>query len=105
MMTALNAPGYLIAELTITDAKIFYEEYMALVVPVLKKFGARFLIATNEPQVIEGGRDVKRVIFVEFESLAVAREFYYSKDYQDIIESRLRSSSAHLYLLEGLPRP
>ena len=94
--------GYIYAELEVTNADVFYGEYMPRVRPVLEKYDARFLIATNDPLVLEGGRDVKRVIFLEFESPARAREFYHSKDYQDVIGYRFESSKAHLYMLDGV---
>ncbi|MES2868523.1 MAG: DUF1330 domain-containing protein [Pseudomonadota bacterium] len=98
----MEKKGYLYAELTITDPDVFYNEYMSSVRPVLEKFGATFLVGTNTPQVIEGNRIIPRVILVEFPTVEVARDFYYSPDYQDIIDYRFRSSSAHLYILDGL---
>jgi len=95
--------GFLFAELDITDPKIFYEEYMTLVAPVLEKFGARFLVSTNDPEVIEGGRNVRRVILLEFDTPQIARDFYHSSDYQDVIGYRLKSASTHLYIFDGLP--
>ena len=70
--------------------------------PVLDQYGAKFLIATNDPEVLEGGRVVKRVVFIEFESLARAQEFYHSKDYQDVIGYRFRSAQSHLYMMGGV---
>ncbi|EZP26619.1 DUF1330 domain-containing protein [Pseudomonas sp. RIT288] len=99
----MNKKGYLLAELTITDPSVFYEDYMTKVKPILKKFEAKFLVATDSPEVIEGERVVPRVIFLEFSSVEKAREFYYSPEYEDIIDFRFKSSSAHLYILDGLP--
>lgn len=98
----MQKKGYLFAELTINDPGTFYGEYMSKVGPVLERFNAVFLVGTNTPQVIEGERIVPRIIIIEFPSLDSAREFYFSDDYQDIIDYRSRSSSAHLYILEGL---
>lgn len=98
----MKRKGYLFAELTVIDPSVFYEEYMARVKPILEKFEAKFLVATDSPEVIEGERVVPRVIFLEFTSVEKAREFYYSPEYEDIIDFRFRSSSAHLYILNGL---
>jgi uncharacterized protein (DUF1330 family) len=94
--------GYIYAELDVTDPKMFYDEYMPRVRPVLDKWKAKFLIATDTPRVIEGDRVVKRVVFIEFDSPATAHEFYYSKDYQDVIGWRFDSAKAHLYMMDGL---
>lgn len=97
-----TAKGYIFAELDITDHSYFFDEYMTRVKAPLEKFGARFLVAENDPQVLEGGRTVKRIVFIEFESPEVAQAFYHSKDYQDVIGYRFRSAATHLYLLKGI---
>lgn len=97
--------GYIFAELDITDTKHFYDEYMPRVRPVLDKYQARFLIASDTPKVLEGDRVVKRIVFIEFESPARANEFYYSKDYQDVIGYRFDSAKTDLYMLDGVVSP
>ena len=94
--------GYLFAELDVVDAVHFYSEYMPRVRPVLEKYGAAFLAANDDPVVKEGGRSVKRVVLLEFESLQRAEEFYDSDDYQTIIGYRFDSARSHLYIFEGL---
>ena len=97
--------GYIFAELEVTDERMFYDEYMPRVRPVLDKWQAKFLIATDSPRVIEGGRVVKRIVFIEFESPQKAHDFYYSKDYQDVIGWRFDSAKAHLYMMDGVESP
>src|SRR4051812_47807526 len=102
------AKGYLFAELDVLDSAHFYEQYMPRVHPVLKAYGAIFLAGSDAPVVKEGGREVKRVVLLEFESLQRAEEFYHSKDYQAIIGFRFDSARSHLYIFEGSepePRP
>ncbi len=97
--------GYIFAELDVTDPRHFFDEYMPRVRPVLDKYQAKFLIATDTPKVIEGDRVVKRVVFIEFESPQRAHEFYYSKDYQDVIGYRFDSARTHLYMMDGTESP
>jgi uncharacterized protein (DUF1330 family) len=97
--------GYIFAELEVTDERMFYDEYMPRVRPVLDKWEAKFLIATDSPRVIEGGRVVKRIVFIEFESPKKAHDFYYSKDYQDVIGWRFDSAKTHLYMMDGVESP
>ena len=78
---------------------------MPRVRPVLEKYGAKFLIASDTPEVLEGDRSVKRIVFIEFESPQRAREFYHSKDYQDVIDYRFKSAQTHLYMLDGIEQP
>ncbi|MBW1248725.1 DUF1330 domain-containing protein [Pseudomonas tolaasii] len=97
----MQKKGFIYAELVVTDPDYFYNEYMTRVGPVLDKWGATFAIAGGEPEVLEGDRNVERVVLVEFESPEKAREFYHSQDYQDVIGYRIRSAKTDLYLLEG----
>lgn len=96
-----TAKGYIYAELEVTDLDYFNAEYAPRVKPVLEKYGAKFLVAGGNPDVREGDRTVKRVVFLEFESPRLAQEFYDSKDYQDVIAYRFDSARTHLYILEG----
>ncbi len=97
----MTTKGYIYAELEVTNPEYFNAEYAPRVQPVLQKYGAKFLISGGQPQVREGDREVKRVVFLEFESGEKAREFYDSSDYQDVIGYRFDSARAHLYILEG----
>ncbi|MBT9236140.1 DUF1330 domain-containing protein [Pseudomonas sp. MG-2] len=97
----MGAKGYLFAELTVHDHEVFYHEYMEKVRPILESWEANFLISSNSPEVIEGKRLVPRVILLEFSTLKKARDFYYSEEYQSIIQLRFDASVAHLYIMEG----
>ncbi|WP_118185452.1 DUF1330 domain-containing protein [Paraburkholderia phosphatilytica] len=94
--------GYIFAELDVTDSERFYSEYMTRVGPVLERYGATFLIAGGDPEVVEGGRTVKRVVLLEFETRQHAKNFYYSEAYQEIIDYRFQSARSHLYFLAGV---
>lgn len=94
--------GYLFAEFDVLDADRFYTEYMPRVKPVLQAFGARFLVATDAPDIQEGDRAYGRMILLEFDSPELAKQFYHSKEYQDVINYRLESSKGALYILDGV---
>lgn len=96
-----GAKGYLWAELEVIDPAKFEDEYSAFVRPILERFGAKFLIVDDSPAVMEGGREVGRVVLVEFDSPAIAKAFYDCPEYQGIIGARNRWSRGHVYLAEG----
>lgn len=93
--------GYIYAELDVTNQDYFDSEYAPRVKPVLEKYGARFLVAGGNPDVREGDRSVKRVVFLEFDNAQRARDFYDSQDYQNVLGYRVACAQTHLYILEG----
>jgi uncharacterized protein (DUF1330 family) len=93
--------GYVLAEVEITDRAVF-EEYRKLVAATLDPFGGRFLIRGGDPVRLEGDRALHRVVLLEFDSPEQARDWYHSRQYQDILPLRLRSARAHVVLLNGV---
>lgn len=93
--------GYIYAELTVHDQDYFNTEYAPRVQIVLEKYKAKFLVAGGAPTVREGNRNVQRIVLLEFDSPELAKQFYDSPDYQDVIDYRFKSAAAHLYILEG----
>jgi uncharacterized protein (DUF1330 family) len=93
--------GYILAEVEITDRTLF-EEYRKLVSATLHPFGGRFLVRGGEPVRLEGDRPLHRFVVIEFDSPERARDWYHSKQYQDVLPLRLRSARTHAFLLTGV---
>ncbi len=94
-------PGYLIANLDVTDAALF-SEYREKVEPVLARYGARWLVRGGAIETLEGGLPLKRLVVLEFASLDAARRFYHSADYAPLIKLRLASTNSDLVLVDGV---
>ena len=94
-------PAYIIVDNEIHDPKA-YEEYRKLVVPTLQKFGAKFLVRGGDTVALEGGWKPKRLVVLEFESAAKARQWYNSEDYRHAKEIRMKASTGNVVLVEGL---
>ena len=54
-----TSKGYILAELDLTDPAYFHAEYMPRVRPVLDKYGAKFLIASDTPERIRTDAQVR----------------------------------------------
>ncbi|MBZ6079283.1 DUF1330 domain-containing protein [Microvirga puerhi] len=91
-------PGYLIFEIDITDPAA-YAHYRDVAGPILAAGGGRFVLSSENIEPLEGDWLPASLSVVEFPSAAVAREFYYSDDYQKVIELRKISSRARGILL------
>ncbi|WP_431120878.1 DUF1330 domain-containing protein [Variovorax paradoxus] len=94
--------GYLFAALRMLDAEYFAEEYLARVVPLLKRSGARIVASSDRPEIVEGATDRERVVLIEFDSFKSARDFYHGTEYQAVIQFRFNSADAHVYIMEAL---
>jgi uncharacterized protein (DUF1330 family) len=91
--------GYLIANIDVTDADAF-AKYRAGVTPLIAKFGGRYLVR-GAPADNREGRPMKRIVVLEFPTLAQAQKFYESDEYAPLLKLRLDSSVSDLALVEG----
>lgn len=92
--------GYVLVDVDITDPTIF-DEYRQKVPETVAAYDGRYLVRGGDPERLEGDRSARRVVLLEFETRERAREWYFSKAYQDVLPLRLRSSTAHAFLLNG----
>ncbi len=92
--------GYAVAEISVTDAEA-YMAYVAAVGPLVEKFGGIYIVRGGETVAKEGGAPNGRIVVIEFPSLAAARAFYESPDYQAILPIRLNTATSRVYLVEG----
>lgn len=94
-------PAYVIAEVSVTDPKP-YEEYRRLVPATLEKYGGRFLVRGGAVETREGGWAPARLVVLEFASMAQARAWYDSPQYQQALAIRLKTAKSKLIFVEGV---
>lgn len=98
---ALAVPkGYAVAEIAVTDTEA-YKLYVAAVGPLVEKFGGVYIVRGGETVAKEGDAPNGRIVIIEFPSLAAARGFYESPEYQAILPMRLNTATSRVYLVEG----
>ena len=93
--------AYVIFDVEISDLKR-YQEFMAGVKPALEKAGARYLARGGAHKVHEGDWEPRRIVLLEFPSIAAWEAFYNGATYQGLKSIRDACSSAHLVSVEGL---
>jgi uncharacterized protein (DUF1330 family) len=93
-------PGYLIANLDITNPAGF-EEYRTKVTPLIAKFGGRYLVRGGDVKTLEGNLPIHRLVVLEFPSVEAAQRFYDSPEYQPLLKIRLASTKSDLVLVPG----
>jgi len=94
-------PAIVIADVEITDPAGF-EEYRARVPATIAAYGGRYLVRGGATEVKEGDWSPRRLIVLEFPSLARAREWYASPEYAPLIALRARSARTRLVFADGV---
>lgn len=92
--------AYVIAEIDVVDPAA-YEDYRRQVLAVVTKYGGKFIVRGGKIEPKEGGWTPKRIVVVEFPSLAQAQKFYDSPEYAPLIKLRQKASKGKLILVEG----
>ena len=93
--------AYVIFDVEIRDPNR-YQEFMTKVKPALADAGARYLARGGAHKVYEGDWSPRRIVLLEFPSLAACESFYYGPVYQGLKAIRDECSSARLVSVEGL---
>ena len=88
--------AYVIVETDITDPAQ-YEQYKAASPAAIQAGGGRFLARGGELAVLEGDWQPSRLVVLEFEDLAAARDWYQSEAYQQA--KKLRDGAARLRMI------
>jgi len=92
--------GYLIANIDVKDQAKF-EEYRQRVVPIIKKFGGRYLVRGGDVRRLEGNLPLNRLVVLEFATVEAAQQFYDSAEYQPILNLRLASTQSDVVVVQG----
>jgi uncharacterized protein (DUF1330 family) len=104
LRAATMAPrGYVIAEITVTDPEA-YKSYVAAVGPLVTHFGGKYVVRGGHIIAVEGDPPTDRFVVIEFDSLAAARSFEDSPEYQAIAPLRRKSARSRVFLVEGISR-
>ena len=92
--------AYAIAEIEVVDPAA-YEDYRKQVLAVVTKYGGKFLVRGGKVEPREGGWTPKRIVVLEFPSMAQAQKWYDSTEYAPLIKLRQKASKGKLILVEG----
>ena len=97
-------PGYVIAEVTVTDPQGF-EKYRAMVPPTIARYGGRYLVRGGKTETVEGDWQPTRLVVLEFASAARAKEWWASEEYRAAKALRQRTARSTVLIVEGPELP
>jgi uncharacterized protein (DUF1330 family) len=94
--------AYVIVDLEIIDPSGF-EEYKKRVVPLVEKYGGKYIVAGGQVETVEGDWKPKRIVILEFESMQRAKEWLNCEEYREPCQIRRRTARTSMILVEGVP--
>ena len=93
--------GYVIGNNKLLNEKA-YKLYAEKVPATIKMFGGKFLARGGDTIILDGDPSGNRNIVIEFPSVESAKAWYFSKEYQGIVQGRLQNAIGYLLIVEGL---
>jgi uncharacterized protein (DUF1330 family) len=93
--------AYVIADVDVHDAALF-EEYRKLVPPTIAQYGGKYLVRGGATDSKEGGWAPKRVVLLEFPTMAQAKAWYHSTEYAPALALRLKAAKNRMVIVEGV---
>jgi uncharacterized protein (DUF1330 family) len=92
--------AYWIGEHVITDPTKF-AEYLRKAVPIIERFGGRYLTRVGAHEVLDGDWRPNRVVIIEFPDMAMIKALYNSPEYQLLIALRQSAATDVIIAVEG----
>ena len=92
--------AYVIVEVEVRD-KDRYADYIKVVPPTITKYGGKFIVRGGKAELIEGTGEPKRIVVLEFPSMARAKGWWASAEYAEPKRMRQAASVARMILVEG----
>lgn len=92
-------PGYVVAEVDITDPATF-AKYAAKAPGTIAQYGGHYVIRNGKNESIEGDAP-KRFVVIQFESVEKAKAWEDSPEYSAIKPIRHSSAKSRVFIIEG----
>jgi uncharacterized protein (DUF1330 family) len=92
--------AYWIGEHVITEPTKF-AEYLRKAVPIIERFGGRYLTRVGAHEVLDGGWRPNRVVIIEFPDMATIKALYNSPEYRPLIALRQGAATDVIIAVEG----
>ncbi len=92
--------AYLIVEIDILDP-IGFGDYRKAVVPLVQKYGGRYVAVDDQIETLEGAWSPKRIVMIEFPSMERAKEWFTCEEYRPLCKIRKRTAKTKMVLVEA----
>jgi uncharacterized protein (DUF1330 family) len=93
--------AYVIVEIDIVDPA-GYEEYKKLAGATVEKYGGKYIVRGGKTEVLEGDRQPKRIVVLQFDSMQRAKDWLHCEEYREPRKMRHRTARTNMVLVEGV---
>ncbi len=94
--------AYVINDMEVTDPQLL-DEYKKLSPATVVQYGGRFLARGGQMETLEGTWSPKRLVILEFPSVAQAKAWVNSPEYAPARRVRQKASRSNIIVVEGVP--
>ncbi|WP_347840084.1 DUF1330 domain-containing protein [uncultured Draconibacterium sp.] len=91
---------YFIAQININNNNI-YQQYINSAGEVFSKYKGSYLAVDDSPVCLEGFWDEGRIVLIEFPSKKDFNDWYYSAEYQEILNYWFKGAICNTILITG----
>jgi uncharacterized protein (DUF1330 family) len=92
--------AYIVVQVEVTEPA-GYDEYKKMVPSSLAAYGGKFVVRGGACETLEGSWQPKRLVVLEFPSVAKARQWWASDEYRDAKLLRQRTAITEMIVVEG----
>jgi uncharacterized protein (DUF1330 family) len=92
---------YFVAQIRIHD-HAEYDKYLDKFDEIFTRYKGEFLAIDESPTLLEGEWNYTKSVLIKFNSREDFENWYYSRDYQEILKFRLNASKCDTILVEGV---
>ena len=93
-------PAYVIVEIEIIDP-VGYEEYKKQAADTVHKYGGKYIARGGKTEVLEGDWEPKRIVILQFDSMARAKQWLECEEYREPRKLRHKTARTKMILVEG----
>ncbi|HXY60010.1 MAG TPA: DUF1330 domain-containing protein [Chthoniobacterales bacterium] len=93
--------AYIIVEIEITDP-VGYEEYKKQAAATVHKYDGKYIVRGGKAEILEGNWKPKRIVILEFPTVARAKEWLNCEEYREPRKLRHRTAKTNMLVIEGV---
>ncbi len=93
--------AYIVARVDVADPSLL-KDYLNATPPIVEKYHGKFIARGGSTVTLEGPEEMRRIVLIEFPSLADAEAFYRSQEYSEVRKLRDGVAVAEFIAVDGI---